>query len=197
VRAAHLAFRSWRRSRPFWAGVWAILGGAIIAYVPATAFKLFLIASSSLVMGVLVGALVGFFGLMLWFARPLRVLLGVLILLLSLVSFITSDFGGLILGMLMGLVGGSLALSWVPTKVTWGERRRVRKLIKAGGAQTEAVEQAAETVALPEPDSAEEATTPDLADALLEGDVIDPEQPAPRRFRSRRIGRHGAPTRHS
>lgn len=128
VRAARFAFRNWRRSRPFWAGVWSMLGGTLIAYVPATAFKLVLIANASLVVGITVGALVGFFGLMLWFARPLRILLGVLILVLSLASFFTSDFGGLILGMMMGLIGGSLALAWVPTKLTWRQRRRARKL---------------------------------------------------------------------
>jgi hypothetical protein len=131
VRAARLAFRDWRRGRPFWAGVWAMLGGATIAYVPGTAFKLLLVTNASLVIGILVGALVGFFGLMLWFARSLRVLLGVLILLLSLVSFFTSDFGGLLLGMLMGLVGGSLALAWVPAKVTWRQRRYSRKEAEA------------------------------------------------------------------
>jgi hypothetical protein len=31
-------FRNWRRQRPFWAGVWAILGGAIVAFVPGTSF---------------------------------------------------------------------------------------------------------------------------------------------------------------
>lgn len=136
LRGARLAFRSWRRSRPFWGGVWAILGGTVIDYVPATAFKFFFVANPSLVLGVLVGALVAFFGLMLWFARPLRTLLGVVILLLSLGSFLTSDFGGLLVGMLMGLVGGSLALAWVPTKVTWRQRRRARLLAKQGGEPT-------------------------------------------------------------
>jgi ABC-type microcin C transport system permease subunit YejE len=132
IRRARLAFRDWRRSRPFWAGVWTMLGGLLIAYIPATAFKLLLIANGSLILGILVGALIGAFGLMLWFARPLRVLLGVLILLLSLVSFFTSDFGGLLLGMMMGLVGGSLALAWVPTKVTRRQRRRARASLAAG-----------------------------------------------------------------
>jgi hypothetical protein len=139
VQSARLAFRNWRRSRPFWAGVWAMLGGALIAYVPATAFKFFLIANSSLIIGVLVGALVGGFGLMLWFVRAIRLPLGVMIILLSLVSFFTSDFGGLLLGLLMGLIGGSLALAWVPTKTTWRQRRRARRLI-AESATTEDAE---------------------------------------------------------
>lgn len=138
LRAARLAFRGWRRHRPFWAGLWAVLGGAIIAYVPGTAFKLVLVANASIVVGILVGALVGFFGLMLWFAPQLRVLLGVLVLLLSLVSFFTSDFGGLLLGMLMGLVGGSLALAWVPTKVTWRERRHALRTAQTDEPSTEA-----------------------------------------------------------
>lgn len=156
LRTARLAFRNWRRSRPFWAGVWAMLGGFLIAYVPATAFKFFLIANASLIIGVLVGALVGVFGLMLWFARPLRVLLGVLIVLLSLVSFLTSDFGGLLLGMLMGLIGGSLALAWVPSKTTWRQRRRARKLARLAEPITEA-----------EVDATVESL--DLADELLAG----------------------------
>ena len=139
LHRARIAFRNWRRSRPFWAGVWAMLGGTIIAYVPATAFKLLLVANASLIIGILVGALVGFFGLMLWFARPLRILLGVLIVMLSLISFLTSDFGGLLIGMLMGLVGGSLALAWVPTKVTWRQRRRARRARVAAAAVPEPV----------------------------------------------------------
>ncbi len=142
--------------------MWAILGGALIAYVPATAFKLFLVANSSLIIGVLVGALVGFFGLMLWFARPLRVVLGVLILLLSLASFLTSDFGGLLVGMLMGLVGGSLALAWVPTKVTWRERRRAHKL-----AQSAEPALAAATVVPPE------AAPEDVTDTADAGEIAN------------------------
>ena len=123
VATARSRFRRWRRSRPFWAGVWAMAGGGVIAYVPGTAFRLVLVSNGSLVLGVLVGALVGAFGLMLWFLRPVRVILGVLILLLSLVSFFTSDFGGLLLGMLLGLVGGSMALAWVPAKTGRRQRR--------------------------------------------------------------------------
>lgn len=174
LRGARLAFRDWRCSRPFWAGVWAMLGGAIIAYVPATAFKLFLIANSSLIIGVLVGAVIAFFGLMLWFAPSLRLLLGVLILLLSLVSFFTSDFGGLLLGMLMGLVGGSLALAWVPTKVTWRQHRRARRLAETGEPSAEATAETPAIGVLPEPRRDEEAEAPampDLVDVTLAGDA--------------------------
>jgi hypothetical protein len=175
-----------------------MLGGALIAYVPATAFKFLLIANGSLIIGILVGALVGAFGLMLWFARPIRALLGVLILMLSLVSFFTSDFGGLLLGMLMGLVGGSLALAWVPQKVTWRQRRRARKLASAGGPllddQTD--EPPTATVGPSAQDAGDEfGTVPaerDLADVLLEGDVSEPEERTRHRFGPWRLSRRSA-----
>jgi hypothetical protein len=174
LRAARQSFRDWRRSRPFWAGVWAMLGGFIIAYVPATAFKFLLIANASLILGILVGALVGAFGLLLWFARPLRVLLGIVILLLSLVSFLTSDFGGLLLGMLMGLVGGSLALAWVPTKTTWRQRRRARRAARTCD------------------DAPPVPASRDLTEDLFTDDIGDEAVPAPHRFGPWRVVRGGA-----
>ncbi|MDT7599789.1 MAG: hypothetical protein QOK26_1866, partial [Pseudonocardiales bacterium] len=34
--------------------------------------------------------------------------------LLSLVSFVTTNLGGLVVGMLLGIVGGSLGFAWRP-----------------------------------------------------------------------------------
>lgn len=127
-----IGFRRWRRSRPFWAGVWTLLGGGLIAYVPGTAFKFALMPGSLIWAGILVGVIIVIFGLFLWVQPSIRYLLGVLIILFSLFSFITSDFGGLLLGMLLGLVGGSLAMAWIPNAPpTRRERRRARKLAAA------------------------------------------------------------------
>lgn len=157
-----------------------MVGGFIIAYVPATAFKFLLIANASLIIGIVVGAVIGFFGLMLWFARPLRIVLGVLILMLSLASFLTSDFGGLLLGMIMALVGGSLALAWVPTKVSWRQRRRARKLAKTAEPETEAApEQIAAPVAASKTRQSEVDGTPaglDLVTSIL-GDEVGENSP--------------------
>ena len=117
-------FADWRHTRPFWAGLWTLLGGAIIAYGPSTAMKFFFIANSSMVIGVAVGVVVASCGLMLWFTHNMRIFLGVLTIILSLVSFMTSDFGGLLLGMLLGMIGGSLALAWEPHHVRHGRGHR-------------------------------------------------------------------------
>jgi uncharacterized protein DUF6114 len=113
-RRARLAFRRWRRTRPFWAGIWAMIGGLIVLYGPLMSIKVILVAGQIVWMGILVGALIALAGLFLWFEHGLSRLLGVLIVLLGLVSLITSDFGGFIIGMLFSLVGGSMAFAWRP-----------------------------------------------------------------------------------
>ena len=109
-------FRHWRRTRPFWGGLYAILGGLLMLAGPLTAIKVILVAGQVVWMGITVGAAVSVFGLFLWFAPSQRQVAGVLIVILSLVSFITSDFGGFLLGMLLGLTGGAMGFAWVPRR---------------------------------------------------------------------------------
>ncbi len=114
LAAALSGFKRWRRGRPFWAGLWTILGGAIVAYVPATGFRLVFIGGSLLWLGILAGVVIAVFGVFFWLEPHQRRLLGVLTILLGFASFVTSDFGGFFVGMLLTLLGGSLALAWAP-----------------------------------------------------------------------------------
>jgi hypothetical protein len=109
-----MGFRAWRRTRPFWGGLWCILGGAIIAYGPTTAVKVILISGATVWLGILVGLLVVLMGLFLWFAPHLRHLVGVMAVALSMVSLITSDYGGFLVGLLFGTIGGALGFAWTP-----------------------------------------------------------------------------------
>ena len=109
-------FRQWRRTRPFWGGLWCILAGAEIAYFPAHAFKFLLVTGGNVIVGVAVGVLVGVMGLFLWFAPAQRQLAGVLAVLFSIVSLITSTLGGLLIGLILGTVGGALGFAWMPEK---------------------------------------------------------------------------------
>ena len=121
-----LAFRRWRRSRPFWGGFWTLLGGAIIAYLPTMAIKLILASGTTVLVAMLVGILIFIFGLFLWFASYLRQIVGVLIVLLALASLITSNLGGFLIGMIFAMIGGSLGFAWVPTEPrikNWRTRR--------------------------------------------------------------------------
>ncbi|AXG80347.1 DUF6114 domain-containing protein [Streptomyces paludis] len=113
-----LRFRAWRGTRPFWAGLFTLLGGLPIAYFPYAQLQLgnLTLAMSttagagSLIIGVLLVTL----GLTMWFQSVVRVFAGVAAILLALVSIPVSNIGGFLLGFLLALVGGALSISWMP-----------------------------------------------------------------------------------
>lgn len=115
-----LRFRAWLGSRPFWGGLFTLLGGIPIAYFPYGNLKLgnLTLAMSttagagSLIIGVLLVTL----GLTMWYHSIVRVFAGVAAILLALVSIPVSNFGGFVIGYLLALVGGALSLAWVPVK---------------------------------------------------------------------------------
>src|SRR5579871_4533719 len=116
VHEMRRAWRDWRRGRPFFGGLFTILGGVFMLYGPITAYRFVFAAPNTVGLGIAVGAAVTVLGLFFWFAPPLRQIVGVLVVLLSLLSLITSDLGGFVIGMVLGLVGGSLGFAWMPVE---------------------------------------------------------------------------------
>ncbi|WP_075737416.1 DUF6114 domain-containing protein [Streptomyces acidiscabies] len=118
VTRLRLRFRAWRGSRPFWAGLFTLLGGVPIAYFPYATLKLGTMSiamsttagAGSLIIGILLFTL----GLTMWFQQATRVFAGVASILLALVSLVVSNIGGFIMGFVLALIGGALALSWMP-----------------------------------------------------------------------------------
>lgn len=123
---ARRSFRAWRWGRPFWAGLLTLLAGLPIMYFPYANITMGQLTirmattagSGSLIIGVLLVVL----GLTLWFQPMVRVFSGVAAILLALVSLVVSNFGGFVIGFLLGLIGGALAISWTPGAVN-GEAR--------------------------------------------------------------------------
>lgn len=113
---AHRGFRRWRRGRPFWGGLFTILGGAEILLLPALKLPVLIQVGIAGISGLIAGILMVVVGLSVWFAPHFRVFAGVATILFSLASFLTSNFGGFLLGMLLGLLGGSLSCAWVPVR---------------------------------------------------------------------------------
>ncbi|WP_069170640.1 DUF6114 domain-containing protein [Streptomyces griseus] len=111
-------FRTWRGNRPFWAGLFTILGGVPIAYFPYANMHLgnMTIAMSttagagSLIIGVLLITL----GLTMWFHHIVRVFAGVAAILLALISIPVANIGGFLIGFVFALLGGALSVSWAP-----------------------------------------------------------------------------------
>lgn len=111
------SFRTWRGQRPFWAGLLTLLGGLPIMYFPyanLTVGQLTIrmattAGSGSLIIGVLLVVL----GLTMWYQSAARIFAGVAAILLGLVSLVVSNFGGFLVGFLLALIGGGMAVAWV------------------------------------------------------------------------------------
>lgn len=115
---ARQRFKTWRRGRPFWAGLFTLAAGLPIIYFPyvhLTVASVPLALSTTAGSGALIiGILLMVLGITLWFQQQVRVFAGIAALLLALISFPVANFGGLFLGLLSGLIGGSLACAWAP-----------------------------------------------------------------------------------
>ena len=107
------AFRHWRRTRPFWAGVITLAAAYELIAVPNLSLGGLTFQQGIAGIGTwLMAALMALMALVMWFQPHLRVIAGVSTILFALASFLTSNLGGFLLGMLLGLVGGSLAVAW-------------------------------------------------------------------------------------
>ena len=138
LREGQERFRTWRRGRPFWGGFLLAVAGIEILVAPAAqslVLPIDLIIHSGIagVSGTLIGLLLIGLGVLSWLQPVQNVFFGVVGLLLALVTFVTSNFGGFVIGMLLGIIGGSLVFAWGPTART--EPRRSRR--KLGGKHRE------------------------------------------------------------
>jgi hypothetical protein len=105
-------FKAWRRRRPFWGAVFSILGGAEILYLQSAPMRVVVHFGLVGQLGFAVPILIILCGVLLLFAPNPRIFYASLVLVLGLASWITSNLGGFILGMLFCLVGSALALAW-------------------------------------------------------------------------------------
>ncbi|MFH8799826.1 DUF6114 domain-containing protein [Streptomyces sp. NPDC017936] len=111
-------FRAWRGTRPFWAGLFVLLGGFPIAYFPYAHLQIghltLAMATTAGAGSLIIGVLLGVLGISLWFQKHVRVFAGVAAILLGLVSIPVSNLGGFLIGFLFALIGGAMAVSWAP-----------------------------------------------------------------------------------
>ncbi|MBC2905059.1 DUF6114 domain-containing protein [Streptomyces cupreus] len=118
LRVLRRHFRAWRGARPFWAGLFVILGGLPIAYFPYANLQighLTLAMSTTAGAGsLIIGVLLVVLGVSLWFQKHVRTFAGVAAILLALVSIPVSNLGGFLIGFLFALVGGAMAVAWAP-----------------------------------------------------------------------------------
>ncbi|MFD9334386.1 DUF6114 domain-containing protein [Streptomyces sp. NPDC060028] len=107
-------WRRWRRSRPFWGGLFAVLAGAEICALPLAPLKVMLHQGVAGIPSVLMGIVMIVLGLTAWFSPPQRSLAGVLTTLIATAALVLSNLGGFLIGTLLGILGGGLMFAWQP-----------------------------------------------------------------------------------
>jgi Family of unknown function (DUF6114) len=132
LRRTRLAFRQWRRTRPFWGGLLIVLGGGEILSTTVVSlgptFRVGLGGVNGFV-GTMIAFVLALCGLLLWFSPAQRVFYSIVAIVLALATFNTINYGGFFIGMLLGIIGGALAFAWSQAS----ERARPRRRPGAGG----------------------------------------------------------------
>lgn len=107
-------WRRWRRSRPFWGGLFAILTGVWISVLPLAPLKIMLQQGVAGIPSVLMGLILIVLGLTAWFSPQQRTLAGILTTLIATATLVLSNLGGFLIGTLLGIVGGGMIFAWQP-----------------------------------------------------------------------------------
>ncbi|MET9834594.1 DUF6114 domain-containing protein [Streptomyces sp. NPDC006385] len=106
--------RGWRRGRPFAAGLLLGLGGLELICVSWAGLGFLRFTGTAGAASWALGALFVVAGVTTWHNPALRYFSGVLAAVMSLVSLVAANLGGLLLGFLLTAVGSALALAWIP-----------------------------------------------------------------------------------
>lgn len=103
-----------RTGRPLGAAGCLAASGVAMLLLPSSSLTVVTAPGAGGATGLLIGALMIGAGIVLAVAPDQRAVCGTAGILLALASFLTPNLGGMLLGMLLGLVGGALALAWTP-----------------------------------------------------------------------------------
>ncbi|MDN0197303.1 DUF6114 domain-containing protein [Streptomyces sp. S.PNR 29] len=120
-------FREWRGRRPFAGGVLLFLGGAEILLTMKAPLPVILHIGMQGLAGYLLPTLMLICGLLILFNPAQRLFYSILGILLSLGTWLTSNLGGFLVGLLLGAIGSCLAFGWLPDQEPRRSRRQRRK----------------------------------------------------------------------
>ncbi|MBD0423792.1 hypothetical protein H0H10_32325 [Streptomyces sp. TRM S81-3] len=130
-RGFRSAFRHWRSGRPFWGGLLLALGGAEVLFTMKASLKVVLHVGMQGVAGYLLPVLMLLCGLLTLVNPAQRLFYSLLGVLASLGTWLTSNLGGFLVGLLLGCVGSCLVFGWLPDQEPRRARRRRRKEARA------------------------------------------------------------------
>ncbi|MEF3114072.1 DUF6114 domain-containing protein [Streptomyces chrestomyceticus] len=110
------AFRGWRRTRPFWAGLLLILGGTELLLVPLSPLTVLISLGLGGLAAIGIGLALIVAGLFLWLRPAAHHYVSLHALILSVLSFAATNLGGFLLGMGLGIAGSAMGFGWTPLR---------------------------------------------------------------------------------
>ncbi|MGD3111534.1 DUF6114 domain-containing protein [Streptomyces sp. YGL11-2] len=106
--------RRWRRTRPFWAGLLLLLGGAELLLVPLSPLTVLVSLGLGGLAALGIGLMLMVAGLFLWCTPAAHHYVSINALILSVLSFAATNLGGFLVGMGLGIAGGAMGFGWTP-----------------------------------------------------------------------------------
>ncbi|MFJ4205146.1 DUF6114 domain-containing protein [Streptomyces sviceus] len=129
------AFTRWVYGRPFFGGLWLTLGGAWILVTMKASVKVVLHVGMQGVAGYLLPTLMVLLGLLILFSPDQRLFYSITGVLISMGTWVTSNLGGFMVGLLLGVAGSILTFGWLPDQDPRVSRRgRARPATQDGSA---------------------------------------------------------------
>ncbi|MEW2402987.1 DUF6114 domain-containing protein [Streptomyces sp. NPDC046862] len=119
-------FREWRGHRPFAGGLLLSLGGAEILVTMKAPLPVILHIGMQGLAGYLIPTVMIISGLLIMFNPSQRLFYSVIGALLSVGSWLTSNIGGFVIGLVLGVTGSVMAFGWLPDQ----EPRKKRHLLR-------------------------------------------------------------------
>ena len=121
------AFTRWVYGRPFFGGLWLTLGGAWILLTMKASIKVVMHVGMQGVAGYLLPSLMVLLGLLILFSPGQRLFYSIVGVLCSMGTWLTSNLGGFMVGLLLGVVGSVLTFGWLPDQGPRESRRDRRE----------------------------------------------------------------------
>ena len=114
TRTAPSAFKRWRQTRPFWGGLLITLSGLEILLAVKAPLPIVMHIGMQGLAGFLVPIIILLCGILTLASPSQRLFYSILAAAMSLASWATSNLGGFLVGLLLGLVGSAMAFAWSP-----------------------------------------------------------------------------------
>ncbi|MEU2280837.1 DUF6114 domain-containing protein [Streptomyces sp. NPDC013178] len=124
-------FQQWKGRRPFPGGLLLVLGGTEILVTMKAPLPVILHIGMQGLAGYLLPTLMALIGLLILFNPTQRLFYSIIGVLLSLGTWLTSNLGGFLIGLLLGVVGSCLAFGWLPDQEPRRSLLRRRKEARA------------------------------------------------------------------